>query len=110
MRAAIIVFVVVVIVSYAILRSLNYARGPVINIIRPFDYEAVASSTVMFSGQALRVNNLILNGKAVPIDQAGNFNESIIVFPGVNMITLQASDQFGRSVEKRLQVIGAMIE
>ena len=96
----------VIIIVYAIWRSLNYARGPVVNIFQPLNGSAVATSTVKIIGQALRVNSLSLNGKTVFIDEAGNFSETLIVFSGMNIITFNAHDQFGRETKKELDLVG----
>ena len=105
-RIAVISIVALLIVAYAIWRSLNYARGPIINIYQPLNGSAIATSTVNIIGQALRVNSLSLNGKTVFIDEAGNFNETIVIFPGVNVLTFDAHDQFGRETTKELEVVG----
>jgi hypothetical protein len=46
-----------------------------------------------------------LNGKAITIDEQGHFDETILVFPGTNILTLVARDQFERSVETRVEVV-----
>jgi hypothetical protein len=99
--------VALIIIAYAIWRSLNYARGPQIEVIEPANGASISASTVVIHGRALRVNSLYLNGNSVSVDQQGNFNETIIVFPGLNILTLSASDQFGRKTGKELQIVGA---
>jgi hypothetical protein len=105
-RIIVISLFAVIIIAYAIWRSLNYARGPVIDIFQPLNGSSVASSTVKIIGQALRVNSLTLNGSTVFIDQAGNFTETLIVFPGTNILTFDAHDQFGRETKKELELVG----
>ena len=39
------------------------------------------------------------------LDEKGNFKENLVVFPGVNIITLDAKDQFGRATEKQIEVV-----
>lgn len=106
LRTASIILLIAVIIAYAIWRSLNYAKGPRIEIFQPHDGASTASSTVTIVGRADRVINLLLNGRAVSVDQQGNFSETIIIFPGENMINLTAKDQFGRSTEKELTLVG----
>jgi hypothetical protein len=100
--------VIVLIVAYAIWRSLNYARGPAIVILEPENGSSAPGSTMTIKGHADRVNNLIMNGDQVSIDEQGNFVQSIIIFPGTNKITFTASDQFGRSTEKELDILGTV--
>ena len=105
-RYGLIGLVAILIAVYALFRSLNYIHGPNITVYQPIDGSAIASTTVTIIGQASRVNSLSLNGKTVFIDEAGNFKETIIVFPGVNVITLDAHDQFGREVKDQLELVG----
>ena len=98
--------IILLIAGYALSRSLNYARGPHITVLEPEHGAAILASTTLVRGQVERANNITLNGKALLIDEEGHFSETIIVFTGVNVITLEASDQFERSVEMRIEVVG----
>ncbi|MES2314519.1 MAG: hypothetical protein V4524_01095 [Patescibacteria group bacterium] len=107
-RLSAITLVAVIIIVYAFFRSLNYIHGPEINIFQPIDGSALASSTVTIIGQATRVNSLSMNGKTVFIDESGNFKETLLVFPGMNIITFTAHDQFGRTKTRQLQLVGTL--
>ena len=104
LKIGIIVLAALIIASYGAWRSLDYARGPAITIFQPVNGSAMSSSTMDIIGRADRINSLTINGQAISLDEQGNFKETVIVFPGVNMITLSASDQFGRATEKLLEV------
>lgn len=107
-RFSSIALVALIIIVYAIFRSLNYIHGPVIDIFQPINGSAISSTTVTIIGQAVRVNALSMNGKTVFIDEAGNFKETLLVFPGMNIITFTAHDQFGRTETKQLQLVGTL--
>jgi len=100
--------VVSIIVSYAIWRSLNYARGPHIDIFEPQDGSKIMTTTSTIRGKALRINNITLNGNPISIDESGNFGETIIVFPGINRLTLSGFDQFGRETLHSLTLLGTV--
>lgn len=100
--------VALVIVIYAIWRSLNYARGPHITIFEPLDGTSISSSIVTIKGRADRVNKLSLNSQPISMDEQGNFDETVTVFPGVNILTLQANDQFNRSIDSTLHLFGTV--
>lgn len=106
-RIALISIGVLIIASYAIWRSLNYARGPEITIFEPVNGSTIPSSTVILNGKAERINNITLNGDAISIDQEGNFRETVVIFPGINKITIEASDQFERNTKTELTLFGA---
>lgn len=97
---------VIIIAAYAIWRSLNYARGPAIAISSPVNGSSVDTETVEILGRADRVNNLIMNGQPISIDEKGNFDQTVVVFYGTNKITFSASDQFGRNIKKELDIVG----
>ena len=97
-----------IIVVYAFFRSLNYIHGPSIDIYQPINGSAIASTTVTIIGRADRVNTLSLNGKQIFIDESGNFKETIVVLPGINIITFSAQDQFGRTDNEQLELVGTI--
>jgi len=94
------------IVAYAIWRSLNYARGPEIDVFAPSDGASISSTTVEITGRALRVSAITLNGNALTIDEAGHFDQTVIVFPGPNTLSFDAHDQFGRATRKNIRIVG----
>lgn len=93
-----------VVAGYAAWRSLAYVLGPEILINEPVDGASVASSTTEIIGRAWRVSSLYLNGRPITMDQEGHFNQTIIVFPGVNFLTVSATDRFGRSAGKTVEI------
>ena len=105
LKLGIIILVAIAIISYAAWRSLAYARGPAIIIFQPENGSTAASSTIDIVGRADRVNSLTIDGMPISLDQQGNFRETVIVFPGANMITIGAKDQFGRATEKQIEVV-----
>ncbi len=105
-KIAIIAVVAIIIIAYAIARSLNYARGPKINLVEPANGATVSSPTVDLIGTIERAHNLTINGNSVPIDELGNFKQTIVVFPGINRLTLLATDQFDRNTETDIVIVG----
>ena len=99
--------VLIIITIYAISRSMNYARGPKIDLVGPINNSYVASTTVSFKGMVERAHDLTINGMVIPIDEKGNFEDKIIIFPGINTITLEAKDQFGRNTKTQITLVGA---
>jgi len=97
---------IALIVAFAIWRSLDYARGPHITITEPINGGTVMEKTVTIKGKVERSILLLLNGNKTNIDEQGHFSEEIIVFPGINRISLVAKDQFDRSTEERLTLVG----
>jgi hypothetical protein len=95
-----------IIVIFAIFRSFNYISGPGLEIYSPINGANIESSTVRIIGQASRINKITLNGNPITIDEQGNWSETLIIFPGLNTITIEAQDQFGRTNKKQLNIVG----
>ena len=106
-KIAIIAVVAIIIIAYAVARSLTYARGPKIDLAAPASGAVISSLTVDLVGMIERAHNLTINGGAVPIDEQGNFKQTIVVFPGINKLTLRATDQFDRNTETDIVIVGA---
>lgn len=105
-RLSVIAVVALLIVAYAVWRSLNYARGPEIDISEPLSGSSIHSSTALIRGRAVRVNGLSLNGNPLSISETGDFSVSVVIFPGINVETFRGSDQFGRNMEKQVIILG----
>lgn len=99
------ILIILVIVAYALWRSSAYVQGPKITLSEPINYASIDSTTTDIIGRVERANNISLNGKAISIDEQGNFKETVILFPGANILTLEARDQFNRSVREQVQVL-----
>jgi len=106
-KIIIIAVVAIIIIFYAIWRSLAYARGPKIDLAGPVNGAVISSHTVDVVGMIERAHNLTVNGGTVPIDEQGNFKQTLVVFPGINKLTLRATDQFDRNTETDIVIVGA---
>lgn len=105
-KAVLLVLALVMIASYAASRSLPYFRGPSIAIFQPMNGAAVSSTTITVIGRAQRINSLSMNDKQIQIDEQGNFKQTLIIFPGVNIISFDATDQFKRTTHSELRIFG----
>jgi hypothetical protein len=63
------------------------------------------SSLSIVKGNALKATYVALNGREIFIDKDGNFSESIAILPGFSIITLNARDKFGKTAEKKFEVV-----
>jgi hypothetical protein len=104
------IFVIVAIIAAGLLyfiyrTSRAYLSGPSITITAPADYAAFSTSTATITGQAMRVQDITLDGRSITIDDKGNFSETILLMPGYNIETLAAHDQFGHVTQKRLELV-----
>jgi len=60
---------------------------------------------VLLRGSAERIAGLTVNGRQIFTDEAGTFQDSLLLLPGYNVITVAAKDRFNREVTEILHVI-----
>lgn len=101
----IIVLFVGAILAYSAYQLRNLILGPVITIESPTDGSTLTESLVEIRGVAKNISHLSLNGRPIFIDPEGHFSEKLLVSYGYTIMTILAADRFGRSVEKRLQLM-----
>lgn len=104
LKIAAIIIVIALIGLYGVWRSLDYARGPAISEISPQNGTSTTTESIIVSGRVLRASRLALNGRQISVDENGRFRENIILFRGINYLTLRAEDQFGRSVAQEIGI------
>ena len=105
-KISVVTIIAVIILVYIFLRSLNYIKGPNIYISEPTNGATVDANSVSIKGQAQRISNLYMNGNPITIDEKGNFNKTVGVLNGSNMITLEGKDRFGRITRTALTIFG----
>lgn len=105
LKMILIILVGLIVVGYAVFRLWDLTLGPHLAILYPADGVTLTQTLVTVRGQAWRISNLWLNDRQIFTDQAGNFEESTLLAPGYNILTLRARDRFGRQVSKKLELI-----
>jgi hypothetical protein len=63
------------------------------------------SSIVSIKGNAEKAIHLTLNGREIFIEKDGTFREPIALLPGFSVVTLLAEDKFGKTDEKKFEVM-----
>ena len=64
-----------------------------------------ASPIVKVTGVAENAIHLSLNGREIFIDKDGSFKEPVALLPGLSVVTLNAEDKFGKTSEKKFEVM-----
>ncbi len=95
----------VLIILYAFFRSHDLIFGVQIKNVNIADGTKVENSIIEIKGNAKNAVHLTLNGREISIDQTGNFDETIALLPGYNIITIVAKDKFGSIDEKDYKLI-----
>jgi len=94
-----------IIIFYSLFVSRNLILGVKIRDVNIVNGTTTTESMQKITGNAKHAIKLTLNGREISIDQAGNFNETIALLTGYNIIEIQAQDKFGRSDRKDYQLI-----
>jgi hypothetical protein len=63
------------------------------------------SPLVEVKGNARNAIYLSLNGREIYIDKDGTFTEPVALLPGLSVVTLDAQDKFGKTFEKKFEVV-----
>ena len=93
--------------SFAIFKILNYIQGPRIAIDYPPNGYISDKDFLSINGQARQVSHIYLNGRPILTDEKGYWNDSIIIFAGINKINISANDRFGRKISKNIDIVGS---
>jgi len=93
------------IILYAFFRSKDLIFGVQIKNVNITDGEKVTNNVMNITGIAKNATDLTLDGREISVDQQGNFNETIALLSGYNVISIRARDKFGHIDEKNYKVI-----
>lgn len=95
----------VFIIAFTFLNSRDLIFGVKIKNVNIVDNQKMTDSILEVTGIAKNAKNLSLNGREISIDQKGNFEETLALLSGYNLITIEARDKFGNVDEKNYQII-----
>ncbi|KKU80429.1 MAG: hypothetical protein UY07_C0045G0002 [Parcubacteria group bacterium GW2011_GWA1_47_8] len=91
-------------IGYAYLTLEDFVKGPQIVLTAPEAGFVATTSIISLRGHTARTNALSLNGAIIPLDLQGSFSEKLLLAEGYNIMTLVASDRYGRSHTKQIEV------
>ena len=101
-RAVLIAFFIVIL-GYGLYEAQGLLFGP--RIALASQAITVHEPYVEISGRADRISSLLMNGKAIPVTEKGEFNEPYLLAQGDNRITLQAKDAYGRTAASIVEIM-----
>ena len=109
-KVGIFVIFFVFIALYGFLRSTDLLFGVKIkdvklNALPAESGQVVRESVTRVTGTAKNAVFLSLNGREISVDLEGNFEETIALLPGYNIISIEAKDKFGYMDEENYKLI-----
>src|ERR1700690_2829184 len=82
--------------GYGLFEARKILEGPVITIESPRDGSATSSTGIIIAGEAQNISFLSINDKPSSTDESGHFSELLSLAPGFTVLTVAATDRFGR--------------
>ncbi len=101
-RIVLVAFFILVIL-YAYYEARGFLYGPSIDV--PSEVTIAHDPFITIRGTAARISELSMDGKPVPVTEAGAFEEPYLLAVGYNRIVLEARDRYGRSRERIIEII-----
>ncbi|MEI8269858.1 MAG: hypothetical protein WCG45_00655 [bacterium] len=95
----------VFIIIFVFFNSRNLIFGVKIKNVNITDNMKATENIQKITGVAKNAIKISLNGREISIDQKGNFDETISLSVGYNLINIKAQDKFGNVDEKNYQLI-----
>ena len=100
----------ILIVIYAFFRSKDLIFGVKIKDVNFNGLPAqsgitIANGVLNLTGNARNAIDLTLDGREISVDELGNFNETIALLPGYNIIDIRAQDKFRNVDEKNYKIM-----
>jgi len=97
--------IVTILVAYGLFQSRTLLEGPNVAIEYPADGATVHESMVQIKGSTENISSITLNGRSIHVRQNGVFREPVVLSQGYNIVTVTATDRFGRTNTNRLELV-----
>lgn len=81
--------------------------GPEVNLICPTDdCDNVVTENNLYplSGTTFNISDIHIGNRKIYTDTSGKFQEYIVLYPGLNNLSIFAKDRFGKEVKKDISV------
>lgn len=104
-RALLLAFGALLLGGYILFEARFIIVGPHISVQEPLDGTRVSAAVVLLKGKADNITHISVDDRPIFIDEHGNFEEKVIVSPGLDTITIWARDRFGRETDKSLRIV-----
>ncbi len=103
---------VICLVGYAFFNSRFLLQGPEI-VLANIDKSASSniirtdSKNLLLQGNIQHSSYITINNRPIMVDEAGNFNEKLLLSNGVSVIDIYARDKFGKEAREKIDVVYA---
>ncbi len=103
-RTGLIILLFLFIIIYARSRTSFLSQGVSLSVENLEDGQKFSSRVLNLEGTAKRAVMLTINNREVLIDENGDFKDTLILYPGLNILTIEAQDKFENYKQLRYSV------
>lgn len=104
MRRFVFILAGLLVIGYGLFEARKLIEGPEITIDFPAPYSATSSSIVTVAGTAQNISFLTINDAPAYTDERGLFVYRFSPPAGYTVVTVAASDRFGRKTSKSVPI------
>jgi len=98
-------FIIIALGVFVFFNARLFVKGPQIQILGPQNGSSFSDPFIELKGKAINVSFISVNDNPIFIDEAGNFNEKLLLPPGLSIIKVYAHDRFKRNETVSLQYL-----
>ena len=100
MNRALILALCAILLAYGLFEARRIIEGPTIVIVSPQNGSATSTRALTITGVAHNISFLTIDDKPAYTDEAGNFALTLSPPSGYTVVTVAATDRFGRHASK----------
>ena len=104
-RNTLVVGFFIFILLYVILNTRLISKGVKLSVLGVTNGTVYEEGALPITGNASRARHVLINGREINIDQAGDFSDTLVLLPGYNIITISAEDKFGKVTKQVFDII-----
>jgi len=98
------------ILIYGFFQARDIIFGVKITEVNIVDGSTITENPLNITGNAKNAIFISLNGREISIDKNGNWNETVALLSGYNIIEIKAEDKFGNKDAKNYKLIYSEIK
>jgi hypothetical protein len=102
--ALLIALVLTALLLYGLFEARRLLQGPQLSITSPQDGSAITEKFVIIEGMAQNIAFLTINDAPAFTDEAGNFRKLLSMPPGYTVVSVAATDRFGRRAKSSVSI------
>lgn len=92
-------------ISYILFQYRYAFINPPLDVLTPTQNQVINSSSVIVTGKTDSNSTVYINKDLISVDQNGNFEKTINVFPGKTTISVKAISKFLKQTEKKIDIV-----